>query len=325
MPLNEPIIPFPPADHKSEPDIAKSATTKGVMFQFVASLMFALMSACVYAAHLSAPDSSSLLVSFVRALVNLILIVIPAFLHSRDWHVLIGDGRKELWLRGFFGGGSLILSFAGTQAIGMAESGFLHASNAFFVAALAPFLLGQRNSPSIWITLLISAAGMYLLLEPRFDDAHHLGRAAAFTSGFMAAVAYVMIARAGKSNSPTTIVFYFTLVATLLHVVLLPFDHSPIPNNLDFWALAIAAGAFATFAQYFMTRAYQLSPAVINAIVGYASPVFGLLLSILLFGKHPDGKALIGAVIIIGCGMALPLIRGRFFRGLWRSRGKRFQ
>jgi drug/metabolite transporter (DMT)-like permease len=287
---------------------------KGLFFQLIASAFFALMSACVYAAHLTAPDSGSLHISFVRAAVNLIVIVLPICLISRDWKMLWGDGRWSLWWRGLFGGTSLMLSFAGTQAIGIAESSFLHSSNAFFVAALAPAMLGQKNPATIWFILLTSLFGMYLLMQPRFDDLHHLGRAASLASGLAGALAYLMIARAGKTNHPTTIIFYFSLVACLLHLVLLPFDHTPWPSNAKYWWLAIGAGIFATAAQYFMTRAYQQAPAVLSAIVGYASPVFSLILGIMLFGRVPDHQALVGSAVIIGCGVVLPLIQARKIR-----------
>jgi drug/metabolite transporter (DMT)-like permease len=287
---------------------------KGLFFQLIASAFFALMSACVYAAHLAVPESGSLHISFVRAAVNLMVIVLPVCLISRDWKILVGDGRPSLWWRGLFGGTSLMLSFAGTQAIGIAESSFLHSSNAFFVAALAPAMLGQRNTASIWAILLISLFGMYLLMQPRFDDFHHLGRVASLASGLAGALAYLMIARAGKTNHPTTIIFYFSFVACILHLLLLPFDHTPWPSNPRYWWLAVGAGFFATAAQYFMTRAYQQAPAVLSAIVGYASPVFSLVLSMLIFSRVPDQKAMLGSAIIICCGVILPLVQSRKIR-----------
>ncbi len=277
------------------------------------------MSSFVYAAHLAEPTASSLMVSFIRALVNLLLLVIPALFLTGSLKTLIGDARKALWLRGLFGGASLIFSFAGTQAIGVAESGFILSSNALFVAAMAPMILHQKNTRGVWLVILISMFGLYLLLEPRFEDTHQFGRLLCLLSGVCAATAYIMIARVGTSHSPSTIIFYFALVATLLHLFIMPFDPQPWPRTQNFWFYSIAAGLCATAAQYFMTLAYQLSPAVYNAIAGYASPVFGLLISIWIFEKSPDVKAMVGACIIIVCGCILPLWRARRFI----RRGKR--
>ena len=177
----------------------------------LACMLFAIMANCVYAASRAQPPVDAAMVSFIRLSVNLFFLLIPA-LWVRDLGGLFGDCRPSLWLRGLFGGVSLILSFCSIQAIGPGESTFLSSSSGIFVATLSPWLLSQKNTRSNWLAILGAVVGMFLLFQPEASATHAThatGRLMGLGSGFLAALAYLMIARAGSSNAPRTIVFYF--------------------------------------------------------------------------------------------------------------------
>lgn len=271
------------------------------------------MGASVYSAYLAAPNVSSILTSFVRSLLTLVLVV-AVWGRGGGLRRLLGDGRPALWWRGLFGGTGLILSFASIQAVGVADAGFVQSTSAIFVAILAPLVLGQRVPFAIWGLLGIAMVGVVLLLEPRVDDAHVYGRTLALASSLASAVAMTMVARAGMSNRASTVVFYLALVTTLIHLPLLPWAvdrHDGLPTAWQYWAWAGASGILATIAQLLMTSAYQRAPATVVAIAGYSYQVFCVGLSILMFAKYPDAKALLGGLIVIASCLALPWIARR--------------
>jgi drug/metabolite transporter (DMT)-like permease len=103
----------------------------------LAGMLFSVMGVGVYAASLTRPPVAAAMVSFIRVAVNLAILMLPA-LALKELPVLFGDRRPSLWLRGVFGGVSLILSFAAIQRIGPGESAFLSASSGVFVVALGP-------------------------------------------------------------------------------------------------------------------------------------------------------------------------------------------
>lgn len=279
----------------------------GIAYMLLASLFFSVMNACVYGAKLAEPSVASTTVSFLRVVVNLLLLLIPA-LAAGNLRALFGDARPALWLRGLFGAAALMLSFAAIQRIGVGESAFLHATSGVFTALLSPFLLRQRNSALIWIAILMSLAGVGLLFNARLDTADLMGRAIAVTSGFLAALAYLMVARSGRSNSPRTVVFYFCIVGVLLHLAYFAKAGVSWPQGLQAWAWVMGSGLMATGAQLYMTRAYQQAPAAVVGAVGYTGPVFSLLWGAVLFDQVPDRTALFGGLLVLCGGVALPLI-----------------
>jgi drug/metabolite transporter (DMT)-like permease len=117
-----------------------------------------------------------------------------------------------------------------------------------------------------------------------------------------------MVARAGRSNSPETVIFYFCLVSVLLHLAYFAKLGLVWPKSPDVWILMVVGGISASIAQLFMTRAYQMAPAAQVSAVGYASPVFSLAWAVLFFDRIPDARGLLGCGMVLSCGVLLPFL-----------------
>ncbi|MGZ8216381.1 DMT family transporter [Methylomagnum sp.] len=282
----------------------------GLAYMALAGILFSVMGVGVYAASLTQIPVAAPMVSFIRVAVNLLILAVPALLLG-ELPALFGDRRFSLWLRGLFGGVSLILSFAAIQRIGPGESAFLSASSGVFVAALGPFVLGQRNSAWVWVAIGGALAGLFLLFQPRLEATDFLGRLMGLTSGLLAALAYLMVARAGRSNPPSTVVFYFCFVAALLHLAYFAWHGTGLPVGWEAWGWVLLAGLSGSAAQLYMTRAYQMAPAALVGAVAYIGPVMSVAFGVLLFDKVPDRDALLGCGLVLLCGVLLPFLAAR--------------
>ena len=273
-----------------------------------ACLLFSMMNASVYTIIRLDSGIPASVISFVRIVCNLLILAVPALIQGNAAS-LFGDRRAALWLRGLFGAIALMLSFAAISRIGPGESAFLSACNGVFVALLGPLVLRQRNSLLGWLAILGSFAGVSLLFMPGDSSADLLGRAMALASGFLAALAYLMVARAGRSNSPASVIFYFCLVALILHLLYFAVYGYSMPDKTVIWLLLLFTGATGSAAQYFMTRAYQTAPAASVGAVGYLTPVLSLAWGMLLFSQFPSQTALFGSLMILLFGVLLPFLR----------------
>ncbi len=286
---------------------SRSAKLRGLACMIVASLMFSLMNVCVYAIGQCEPDLPAQVVSFGRLLINMIILLAPALLAGNSLS-LFGDFRLSLWLRGLFGSLALMLSFASIQMIGPGESAFLAASSAFFVALLSPLVLNQQNSGLVWLAILGAMVGLVLLFEPRFEGNDFLGRAFALGTGFLAALAYLMVAKAGRSNSTESIIFYFCLIGLAIHLAYFGYVGYQSPRSVDVWVMLLVGGISASIAQFYMTRSYQIAPAALVSAASYLSPVLSLAWGVVLFSRTPDNKALVGCALILLFGVMLPFL-----------------
>ncbi|MGR8929100.1 MAG: DMT family transporter [Gammaproteobacteria bacterium] len=285
-----------------------SDSHRGLLDMLLACLLFSLMNACVYGIKVFEPDIAAPVISFVRVLANLVILMLPA-LARRRMAGLFGDRRLSLWLRGLFGTLALMLSFSAITRIGPGESAFLSASSGVFVAMLGPWVLGQKNSWQAWLAILGSFAGVGLLFQPNGHSVDIFGRAMALASGFLAAMAYLMVARAGRSNSPQSVVFYFCLVAIIVHLLYFSVYGGRWPDRNNVWGLLLLTGALGSGAQFYMTRAYQAAPAAMVSAIGYLVPVLSLAWGITLFQQIPGTNAFIGSALILSFGVILPFLR----------------
>lgn len=270
-----------------------------------ASLLFGAMAVFVGAAHARDPGMSTLVASSMRSVVNLVALVVLA---RGDLDTLFGDRRRALWARGLFGGLSLLSYFTGLSRLGVGEAAFLNQTSAVWVAALSPWVLGERPAGLVWVAIAGSMLGVGLLGHPRDLGGDLVGRAAALASGLFAAGAYVSIRRAGRSNGPITIVFYFTLVATAASLGLALAQGVAWPRDPVVYALLAGSGLAATVAQMWMTQAYRSGPAGLVAATGAASPLFTTLGGWIFLGQVPDGYAMAGMGVLVVSGVLLPFV-----------------
>lgn len=273
---------------------------------------FTLMSLAIGEAHRAEPALSSTAASAVRSAVNLAVLLIMA---RGNVKFLLGDRRLALWLRGLAGATALLTYFAALGMVGVGEAAFLNNTSTFWVAALAPMLIGERARPLVWVAVLGSLVGTAALGLPR--EGHHdtLGRVLGAISGLAAAFAYLSVRKASASNPPQVIVFYFIAVSTLVCIVLALVQPVTWPAAASTWAWLVLAGLTATGGQLTMTRAYQLGPVAPIAALSTATPLFTALAGVLFLDEHPDRLAVFGMGLLAAFGVGLPLVeaaaRGR--------------
>lgn len=266
-------------------------------------LFFGLMAVAVAAAHRRDPGLSSIVASLFRSGVNVLaLLVLVRF----DLRALWGDGRPALWARGLTGAVSLLTYFGALARIGVGEAAFLNQTSAFWVAALAPWLLRERTPARTWLAILGSLVGLSLMAP--VGPAAWSGRLLGLASGLSASLAYLSVRRASDSNTPATIVAWFTGMGTLVSLGGTLLLGLPLPEDPVVLGLLVAAGLFATMGQLWMTQAYQLGPAAPVAAASAAGPLVATVLGALVLGQLPDPRAGAGMALLLVCAVALPLL-----------------
>ena len=278
----------------------------GVAQMFAGSAFFAIMATFVALAHARDAHLWTIVSSGVRAVVNMFALILLA-----RGQPMFGDRRPALWARGMLGAVALITYFAALNRLSVGEAAFLNQTSAIWVAAAT--VDPRRALRTRRVAGGARLAGIALLAHPRPDaSANSVGRALGLLSGFAAAGAYLSIWKAGESNGPIVIVFYFTFVSTVLATV-----------------VGIATGVAAPwdlvtllFLRGVRPRGHR-GPAVHDgglpgragpapvAAAGAAGPLLTALAGWAVLKQVPDGRALIGMGILCVTGIAMPFYAGR--------------
>ena len=168
-----------------------------------------------------------------------------------------------------------------------------------FVAAMSPFLLGERVGWRRWTAILVGFVGVLIALGPSassFALPALLSIAGSFFFSLM-----IVTTRALGSAPDRVLVFWQTIGALVAGLAISPFVWVP-PTARDYALLAVL-GVVSLGAHFCVNRSLKLAPAGAVAPYQYTLIVWAILLGYTVFGDVPTPQMLIGAAIIIASGL----------------------
>ena len=168
-----------------------------------------------------------------------------------------------------------------------------------FVAAMSPFLLGERVGWRRWTAILVGFVGVLIALGPSassFALPALLSIAGSFFFSLM-----VVTTRALGSAPDRVLVFWQTIGALVAGLAISPFAWVP-PTGRDYVLLAFL-GVVALGAHLCVNRSLKLAPAATVAPYQYTMIVWAILLGYPVFGDVPSQQMLLGAAIIVASGL----------------------
>lgn len=221
--------------------------------------------------------------------------------HER--RVLRGPNLGLQLRRGLVGFIALATFFYAVDKLPMSVAVTLNYTSPLFLALVMPFWLGERPRPVEYLAVALGFVGVGLLLRPWEGGADLFAALVGLFSGFMAALAYVHVRQLGKLDEPEwRTVFWFAVVGLIGAFILSSLSgwHAP---TLDQAPLLLAMGAFATFGQLAMTRAYRRGDTVVVASLAYSTVVFSSLLDVIIWDVSMPLAGWLGMFLTIGAGV----------------------
>jgi drug/metabolite transporter (DMT)-like permease len=172
-----------------------------------------------------------------------------------------------------------------------------------YVAAVSPFLLGERVGVRRWLSIGIGFLGVLIALAPSGEMSGTATLAAIVGSGCFAAL--MVTGRTLRGTPDTALVFWQLVGAGLAGAVAAPLAWTA-PKPFD-WALLSLLGVVAMGAHLCITRALKLADAALVAPLQYTLLPWAILLGWLFFGDIPGAAMLAGGGIIVVAGLILVL------------------
>ncbi len=179
----------------------------------------------------------------------------------------------------------------------------------------AAMFLGETVRMFRISAVLLGMVGVLIVLAPRLsidpetaDMAQAFGAVLVLGGAVFAALAQVFVRRLVQTEATAAIVFYFSLTATALSLVTLPFGWVwPTPAEAG---LLVGAGLLGGLGQILLTSSYREADASLVAPFDYASMLFALGIGYFVFREVPTWPMLGGAALIILAGVLI----------IWRER-----
>ena len=252
----------------------------------------------------------------IRSLAALPIFAVVLWL-TRDWGAVLRNRPGVLILRGAIFMVSYTCYFLAFPEMPLANVVALYFTAPLWVVALSPLVLGERQSASRWIAVVVGFAGAVVIAQPVGGG---LGWAALLplTAGAFYATGQLVARRHGDAASSAVMSFHQNTVylvgASVFALVVAPFATRdgegaaafllrawewPEPTALLLLALT---GPIAVGGTILLTQAYRSAPPGAVTTVEYTALIWAALWGFLFFGEVPDLTTAIGAALIVGSG-----------------------
>jgi drug/metabolite transporter (DMT)-like permease len=288
--------------------IAPADATRAIGLKVVSVLLFVVMTALIKVGSAEVPPGQAV---FFRSLFAIPVIVV--WLAARG---VLATGLKTRnpmghATRGLIGSMAMGMSFAGLAILPLSEVKAIQYAMPIFVVLLAAVMLGERIRIVRITAVVMGMAGVLIILWPRLtaftggdvDERLAFGALIVLTGSLFAAFAQIFIRKLVETEDTAAIVFYFSLTATGLSLLTVPFGWV-VPSAGAAVAL-IGAGFFGGVGQILLTSAYRYGDASIVAPFEYASILFAVGIGFVWFDEVPTAQMMLGAAIVIAAGVLI--------------------
>ena len=174
----------------------------------------------------------------------------------------------------------------------------------------AALIFGERVTLGRWALILIGFLGVLVILRPGVAGFSPLSvLALVAVAGFAGRDLATRAAPLGLSNAQLGVAGYVMLMVSGL-IILGVTGGAVLPDARMMGLLALGAG-FSIAAYAALTNAMRSGEVGVVTPFRYTRLLFAMVLGVTVFGERPDTATLIGAAIIVGCGVVLLAPRRR--------------
>ena len=293
----------------------KNNNTKGIILILAAMLIFAVQDSLMKYIYSSVALYE---VYFFRTIVSFTLIIIYLKILKKPivfktHYPLLTFCRVILF---FFGFSSFYISLT---IMPLATATALFFVTPFLITIFAKFILKDQIGPRRWIAVIVGFIGVYIILNPNFDDFDYFSLSPILCA-FCYALSMIIIKKTSKKDSVYQQMFQFYIGAMIISIIFYFFigdgRYDTIDNpaaqfifrewfsNLEFSLIYMIILGFTAAAAFLLIfSAYRIaSPAVVSPFE-YSILVWSTLSGWIFFNEVPKINTLIGMCLIVGGGI----------------------
>ncbi|RWN56220.1 MULTISPECIES: DMT family transporter [Mesorhizobium] len=283
------------------------------MLKIVSVAVFVAMSSCIKAAG-TVPAGQ---IVFFRSFFAIFPIVVFLAFQGKLGTAFSTKRPLNHIARGVVGVCAMGLGFFALIRLPLPEAIALNYAQPLLVVVFSSIFLGEAIRVYRWSAVAVGLVGVLVISWPELTllgsgaalgDQEVLGVIAALVAAAISAVAMLLVRNLVQSEPTATIVLWFSVTASLLALLSLPFGWQALTPAQA--GLLIAAGFCGGLAQILMTAAYRHAEASVVAPFEYTSMLLGIVVGYLAFGDVPTVHMLIGGVIVVAAGIFI----------IWRER-----
>jgi drug/metabolite transporter (DMT)-like permease len=285
---------------------------RGIALKIASVCIFVAMSAIIKATSDAVPPGQA--VFFRSAFALPVIFAWLAMRHELHTGLRTAHPMAHVW-RGLVGASAMGLMFTGLGLLPLPEVTAIGYAAPILVVVFAAMFLGEQVRAFRLSMVALGLAGVLVVLSPRLEvdpsaagTGETLGAVVVLLAAVCAALAQVFVRKMVATESTSAIVFYFSLTASALSLLTLPWGWEwPSPGVFGLLALA---GLLGGVGQILLTSSYRHADASLIAPFEYTSMLLAIAVGYAVFDEVPTRTMLIGAAMVVTAGVLI----------IWRER-----
>lgn len=211
-------------------------------------------------------------------------------------------------LRTVIGLCSMSCMFVTIMLLPLAEATTLQFTVPIFATILGAVILREPTGIHRWGAVIAGFIGIIIVAQPGSGHIPLAGAVSGLTAALLSSTVSILLRQLGKSELPTTTVFYFSLLSLVPLTPMFAFTaHS---HDAVTWLLLVAVGVAGGIGQIAMTNSLKLGPIAVVVPMDYSGLLWATLYGWALFAVLPTPMTWVGAPIIVASGLYI----------VWRER-----
>ncbi len=259
----------------------------------VSCFLFSVLAALIkYNASFIHPTEQA----FFRNLFGIFLLL-PFFLRQKKL-VNFKSNYRLLFLRGFFGGITMILLFYAYTLIPLSQAMAISFSTPLFIYFGGIFFLKENTDKQKTFYMLLGFVLTLVIIRP--DLKLQIGSIFAIISSITHAIAGLMVKKLSKTENVLTLMFSLVLIMT--PITFLPSLYVwDTPSNFFVFFLLFIIAATATLGNFFWTKAISLTTLTNLMPFDFSKLIFATILGVIFFEEKIDLITVVCGTGIIIC------------------------
>lgn len=310
------------------PGLTRSAPLLGISLKLAATLCFSGMMVLLKLASETVPVGE---IVFARNFFGMWPVLVMVALRGelrQAFHTTRPLGHLARSMVGIL---AMITTFIAFSLLPLPDATAIGFASPLVVVVLSALILGETVRFYRWSAVIVGFLGILIILSPHLgsgevDAGQSIGALSAATAAFLTATAMILVRKLCETERTSTIVTWFSGIATLLALFTLPLGWL-IPSQA--WVLPdgvtalylVLIGLLGGIGQILMTQSYRYADASTIAPFDYANMTWAILFGYVLFAEVPVPEVLIGAAIVICAGIFVIYRERRL--GLDRTKARR--
>ena len=267
-----------------------NSNTKAIVAMLVATIALSSMTVFV---KIIGPDFHPIQITFLRAVI--VLLVLSPFILKSGVKEVVSTKKPVLHIfRALAGAASNILYFYCYQRMSIADVTVIGQAVPIFVCILATIFLQEKVGWRRWTAISFGFLGVVLVINPAGQI--QIESLIALLATLLFASTFLFMRVLGKTESPTTVVFYYMSISVIVTGLAQPFVWKSVSS--DFLWLMLGVGVSAAIGQMLMSYSLKNAEASIITPFKYSGIVWAIIFDIIIWDLSPIFSTIVGGLII---------------------------